>query len=157
MEINESIATTPTQEERIMAALSHIAVLLPFMGILAPIIIWVTQKDKSKYVGFQALQALVYQIGIILVWFMGGICYMVGIFGSFIFFIPAMENEPANEALLMLPMLLPMLFMALLGLAWLAIMAYGIIAMIQSLRGKAFRYIVIGNRLEQYLGRTHLT
>ena len=51
-----------SQDERIMAALSHATALLPFMGVIAPIVIWVTQKDKSQYVAFQALQAMAYQL-----------------------------------------------------------------------------------------------
>jgi uncharacterized Tic20 family protein len=61
----EMASTRPTQDDRIMAALSHITVILPFFGVVAPIIIWVTQKEKSQYVAFQALQALAYQLSLI--------------------------------------------------------------------------------------------
>jgi uncharacterized Tic20 family protein len=56
---------TPTQDERVMAALSHASALLPMMVIIAPIIIWVTQKEKSQYVAFQSLQAIAYQLSMI--------------------------------------------------------------------------------------------
>jgi uncharacterized Tic20 family protein len=52
----------PNQNDKIMAALAHISALLPLMGVIAPIVIWATQKDKSEYVAFQALQAVVYQL-----------------------------------------------------------------------------------------------
>ena len=52
----------PSQDERIMAGLAHISAILPMMGMVAPIVIWVTQKDKSKFVSFQALQAVSYQL-----------------------------------------------------------------------------------------------
>jgi len=58
--------STPSQNDKIMAALAHISALLPLMGIIAPIVIWVTQKDKSEYVAFQALQAVAYQLLMIL-------------------------------------------------------------------------------------------
>jgi uncharacterized Tic20 family protein len=77
----ENIASiTPTQDERVMAALAHISALLPMMGVVAPIIIWVTQKGKSKFVAFQSLQALAYQLSMILAWFVGMGCYMFSFF-----------------------------------------------------------------------------
>jgi uncharacterized Tic20 family protein len=63
-----------------MAALAHIAAIVPFMGVIAPIIIWATQKDKSEYVAFQSLQAVAYQLVMILAWFVGMGCYMLSSF-----------------------------------------------------------------------------
>ena len=47
-------STTPvtTSDERVMAALAH------FFGLIAALIVWVLNKDKSRFVRFQALQAL---------------------------------------------------------------------------------------------------
>ncbi len=39
---------TPSRDERVMAALAQISVLVLFLGVVAPIVIWVTQKDKSR-------------------------------------------------------------------------------------------------------------
>jgi uncharacterized Tic20 family protein len=74
----------PTQDERIMAALAHASALLPMMGVIAPIIIWVTQKEKSQYVAFQSLQALAYQLSMIVAWFVGMGCYLLSFFGIFL-------------------------------------------------------------------------
>lgn len=52
------------QDEKIWAALSHASVLVwPFTGFLpvAPLIIWLLFKDRSSWIGFQALQSLCYQ------------------------------------------------------------------------------------------------
>jgi uncharacterized Tic20 family protein len=62
----------PTQDERVMAALAQISVLVPFLGVVAPIVIWVTQKDKSRYVAFQSLQAVAFQLTMVFAWFLGG-------------------------------------------------------------------------------------
>jgi uncharacterized Tic20 family protein len=32
----------PSQNDKIMAALAHISAILPFMGVIAPIVIWAT-------------------------------------------------------------------------------------------------------------------
>ncbi len=80
----EMNASLPTQNDRIMAALAHTTAILPMMGVVAPIVIWVTQKDKSEYVGFQALQAIVYQLTMVLAWFAGGALYFASFVATFI-------------------------------------------------------------------------
>jgi len=65
MSAEQANPTRPTPDERVTAALAHAATLLPMMGALASIVIWATQKDRSRYVAFQALQAAVYQIGMV--------------------------------------------------------------------------------------------
>ena len=81
----EQISTpAPSQNDKIMAALAHISAVLPFVGIIAPIIIWATQKDKSEYVAFQSLQAVAYQLVMILAWFIGMGCYMISFFTMFL-------------------------------------------------------------------------
>ena len=48
----ENVSHEISMEERLMAALSH------FFGMLVALVIWITQKDKSNFVRFQALQAV---------------------------------------------------------------------------------------------------
>jgi uncharacterized Tic20 family protein len=61
-----NLSPNNNQNENILAALSHATVLIPMMGVIAPIVIWATQKDKSAYVAFQALQATIYQFVMII-------------------------------------------------------------------------------------------
>lgn len=131
-----------------MAAISHVTAMMPMMGLFAPIIIWVTQKDKSHFVAFQSLQALVYQLFMILVWIIGIILYFV----AFIFFIPlansfAVSTSPFGRLFFAIPLLV-------LGLVFLAefiLMVYGVEGAVRVLQGKNFRYAVLGERLERYL------
>jgi len=52
--MNDTISqTTPDQNEHILAALSHATALIPMMGVIAPIVIWTTQKDKSELSPFK--------------------------------------------------------------------------------------------------------
>ena len=52
-------------EERTLAMFSHLAILLNlitgFLGLQPPIVIYFAYKDRSKYVAYQALQALIFQ------------------------------------------------------------------------------------------------
>ena len=55
-------STQYSSEERLWAALAHGSVLLSFLGPLGPLGIWLSQRCKSAYVRFHALQAMGYQI-----------------------------------------------------------------------------------------------
>jgi len=54
---------TYTNEEKLFALLSHLSIFIG--GIILPIILWATQKDKSKFIAFNALQAIFYQLSYI--------------------------------------------------------------------------------------------
>ena len=59
-----------TEEEMNMAALAHASVLLGFItgglaGVAIAFIIWLIYKDKSRYVAFQAVQAVALQLALI--------------------------------------------------------------------------------------------
>ena len=63
-----------TQDEVTMAAIAHGSALLGLFtsgigGVIVALIIWLVKKEESAYVGFQALQALVFQIVILLITF----------------------------------------------------------------------------------------
>ncbi len=49
------------QEERTIAALIHVFIILPLWGILFVGIIWLNFKEKSREVVFHALQAIFFQ------------------------------------------------------------------------------------------------
>ena len=51
-----------SQEERLMAALSHGSIIVSGMGIIVAVVVWLTQKDKFPYAARQAMQATIYQI-----------------------------------------------------------------------------------------------
>jgi len=46
-----------TQDERIMAAMAHATIIFSAVGLIGPLIIWGTQREKSEFLAFQALQA----------------------------------------------------------------------------------------------------
>jgi len=161
------------QEEKIMAALSHATIIWPVMGIIAPLIIWATQREKSPFVAFQALQAAVYHMTLILAGLVCGVCYLFTYFGmiigalgmplSMLFTLPpegaGAEDLPPEAAVGMILGFMVMFFfyllvfglMALGVVAWLAYISYGLYGAVASLRGKEFRYVILGPRLERYL------
>ncbi len=142
----ETNATLSTQNDRIMAALAHTTAILPMMGVVAPIVIWVTQKDKSEYVGFQALQAIAYQLTMVLAWFVGMAFYFASFVATFIS-IPFGGSSNSFPVFFFVPFVV----MALMMLGMLAFVVYGLIAAVMVLQGREFQYVVIGSLLKRYL------
>ncbi len=154
MTTSELSPSTPSPNDKIMAAIAHVCVIIPLMGIIAPIIIWVTQKDKSQYVAFQAIQAVVYQLCLIILYFVGWGCYFIVFLGIFIPVMATSSNSsgpvPAEPVMVGM-MLIPFILIAVFLLAGLVFMIYGIVAAVMTLQGKDFRYAILGKRLERYL------
>jgi uncharacterized Tic20 family protein len=148
--------STPTQNDKIMAALAHVSAVLPFMGIIAPIIIWATQKDKSEFVAFQALQAVAYQLLMILAWFVGMGCYMLSFFSIFLtipFADGSSEVDPTVSPFFVVGFLVPFIIFGVIFIGGAVFIIYGLVGAIATFQGKDFRYLMIGNRLANYLNR----
>ena len=155
MSSEPSVSTMPSQDERVMAALSHISVVLPFMGVIGPIVIWATQKYKSPFVAFQSLQAIAYQLTMTLSWFLGMGCSMFPFFSIFAISAIAVATHKGNELimppLLGIPLFLPFVIMPAEFAVMIIFEVYGVIAAIRSFQGKPFRYAIIGRRVERFL------
>ena len=155
--MNEKAGTSEvsSQDERIMAALGHATVIWPTMGLIAPLVIWGTQREKSPFVYFQALQAAAYQFILILGGLVAGVCYMCSFLG---FPATSLLSAPFDEgAAVCFPLLtfscsFGILFLFLL--AWLAYVGYGLFGAVSVLQGNDFRYVALGAWLERYLGET---
>lgn len=154
--MESQIQTSPSplsaQDERIVAALAHVSVLLPLMGVIAPIVIWVTQKDRSRYVAFQSLQAIAYQLLILVIWFGGIACYIGSFFLTFFgFMIPGAGGRiDGPPVFFFIPFVVFFGMLALMGL----MIIYGIVAAVLTFQGKDFHYLLIGRWVEQYSQRT---
>jgi uncharacterized Tic20 family protein len=138
----------PNQDERIMAALAHGSTILFGMGFIAAVAIWASQKEKSRYVAFQALQALVYQFAGIVVAMLSWCCWLALYFLSFVPLMAAAEQGASDPPLYFLAsMLLMFVPMALMGL-W---MLGGLWGAVRMLQGRDFYYLVLGQQLERWL------
>ena len=157
----EKFSAEATQDERIMAALAHASAILPFWGLIGAIIIWATQKEKSRFVGFQALQVIVYQLVLILFGFLGFGCYMCSFFGTFMLMpLGVLAAGGASEAegiigmlLAMLTTFFPFCVMGVFTLVGVLFIVYSLYGAARVLQGDDFRYALIGRRLEQYMSR----
>lgn len=144
-------SSTPSQNDKIMAALAHVSAILPFMGVIAPIVIWATQKDKSEFVAFQALQAIAYQLLIILVYFIGMGCYILSFFSMSVSVSLSIGTNQARAPAFPFFFLIPFFIFGAIFIGIGIFVIYGLVGAVSTFRGKDFRYILIGNRLESYL------
>jgi uncharacterized Tic20 family protein len=119
--------------------LAHLSVLLNlvtgFLGTVAALVIYLIFKDRSRYVGFQALQAFVFQ----LIWWAGG--------GMAIGLIWAATG--ALSAVLIGILCIPFALLATAALALMPLVAliYGVYGGVEANQGKDFRYWLIGDWL----------
>ena len=160
----EAISAEATQDERILAALAHASVVLPFWGLIGATVIWATQREKSRLVGFQAVQGMAYQLVLVLSGAVCIACYFCSFFGTFFgsfalmpigLLAPGGEDGGAVIGILlgMIVTFIPFLVAGVSLLVAVAFVIYGFYGAVRILQGHAFRYIIIGRRLERYLSQ----
>jgi uncharacterized Tic20 family protein len=141
----------PTRDEKTLAGLAHGSILLGLAtsgvgGIVAALVIWATQKEKSPYAAAQALQAMVYQavtFGIMMIaW-----CCWIGLYMMMIF-VPLVNNPGAYEAAPPAGLWVGMFLMIVPVGIWGLIILYGLYGAARCLGGHDFKYAIIGNWLE---------
>jgi uncharacterized Tic20 family protein len=139
----------PTSEERVIAIISHLTALAFGAGMVLPAILWSENRKKSSYIRFQTLQALGYQSLGYTVWLLGMFALMILFY--IIMFILALIVPNAAQNQTIISVLSAVLLVMIFG--WLVVyMFIALWAVISCGRGKDFRYPILGNRLERYLG-----
>ena len=144
-------AAEATKEDRIAAALAHGLIIANLMGVMVAAVIWLLERDRSKWAAFQALQAAVYQFIVLLLTMAGWVFWMLLFFASFI---PIMARPTAYKGaappplffISMASMLIPFAIMGVL-------MLYGLVGGFLVLRGQDFRYFILGRLLERFLNK----
>ena len=137
--MNDAISVpAPTQDEKTMAMLAH--VLQIFTWWIGPLVIFIVKQD-SKFVRFHALQALLWQIALIVFWMLGMGVWIAVIFSTIF---SSIAKAAPNQA----P---PVAVFAGIGLIWLLLMAvylsnilFGILFGVKAGRGEWASYPLIG-------------
>ena len=134
--------TEPSNDERLLAMLSHLSIFLG--GIILPIILWATQKDKSKFVYFHSLQAIFYHLAfaviiIVFVFFMIFVLLVSGIGLSGFAKSSGSEEMPVFMIVMMIVLYAGIFLIVFIGIG------YGIYLAVKSYQGKLIRIPLIGN------------
>jgi uncharacterized Tic20 family protein len=145
-----SETTTLTQDEKVLAGLAHGSILLGIFtsgigGIVAALVIWLVQKEKSAYVAGQALQALVYQSVTFIVTMFTWCCW--GLLWMFLIFVPLTSSPAAFEAAPPAGMWVGLALMVIPFSIWGLIILYGLYGAVRCLGGYDFKYAIVGNWL----------
>jgi uncharacterized Tic20 family protein len=137
----------PTRDDRTNAMLAH--VLSVFAGFFGPLIIYIVKRKESRFVGFHALQALLWHFALMIMMFGGGIVFMLTIgLGVLTFPEPASKGAPPP----------PAFFLGIFGvwavmmLSWFVSMGFSIYMATQASSGKWTRYPVIGRLAQRWSG-----
>ncbi|HET7144067.1 MAG TPA: DUF4870 domain-containing protein [Anaerolineales bacterium] len=142
--MNEQIPQiTPTpltpEEEHQWAMIAHLGVLVNlisgFLGPLVPLGIYMIYKDRSRYVAYQSLQALIFQ----LIWWIGG-GVLTGI---------AWAITGALSAVIVGLLCIP--FACIISAMPLVALGYGIYGGIQTSQGQDFKYWLVGDWMRSTL------
>jgi uncharacterized Tic20 family protein len=143
-----SEASFPTLEERVLAALAHISILLMGVGIFAPALVWVIKRRKSAYTSFQALQALGFEV------FFTFYATMIVLVAMIVVILLAFAGVGFKNPVTSLPVWANIAIIGVVALAvglTLLYLLVGIVGALACLFGKDFRYPYLGSRLVVYL------
>ena|SRR5688572_32502649 len=142
--MNEQIPQTPLapltpEEERQWAMIAHLGVLVNlasgFFGPVVPLGIYLIFKDRSRYVAYQSLQALIFQ----LIWWIGG-SILAGV---------AWAITGILSTVIVGVLCIP--FACIFSVMPLVALGYGIYGGIQSSQGQDFKYWLVGDWLRSTL------
>ena len=149
-EVQATETPSLSQEVRLLAAISHASVLFLNIGFYVPIVIYLTQKKKTSYLGFQSLQALIWQIVMFVFSMLASSC-MVGSIFIPVLLVTALQNEKliGLSGGVFIPVMISVFVMIAGNLAFII---YGIIGAVMTYQGKDFRYLFIGNRIDKSKG-----
>ncbi len=141
---------TITPDESLLAGISHL------FGWLAALIVWATQKDKSRFVRFQAIQSMAFDalvfifnliaLSIITVIILGVL--MLGIGDLAIFGTNGNPNADTVRTVVAAMAATPFLIACIFGPISIAILVARIMAAVQTFQGKNFHYPWLGKQLE---------
>jgi uncharacterized Tic20 family protein len=120
-------------EERTWAMVSHLSILAnlvtAFLGPLIPLVIYLTFKDRSRYVAFQSMQAFIFQL---IAWIGAGLLAAI-----------AWTISGLLVVILIGCLIMPLAL--LISIVPLAALVYGVIGAIQTDQGQNFKYWLVGD------------
>lgn len=121
-----------SSEENTLAMLAHLSILLNlvtgFLGLVPVVVIYFAYKDRSRYVAYQSLQAIIFQ----LVFFFGA-----GILAAVVAILSAILTLVC-VGLCGIPLAI------LLALIPIGALVYGIVGAVESYHGRDFQYWLVG-------------
>ncbi len=136
-----------TPEERILAVISHLSALAMGMGMVVPVALWASQRGKSRYAAFQALQAYGYQSLGYTIYLLFMLLVFVLVFIALFFIALLVPNASRNDAI---SSVFVVILMVTLFASQGIYLLFPILAAIFCGLGRDFHYPLIGHRLAAF-------
>lgn len=140
-------------EDRWVAAMGHVSVIIYLWGILAPLTAWIMQGKRSLFLKFQSAQTVAYQVFVNGVYVASGVIPFFGVLMLFV--LTGLESGPGQPTtpsqmigltVFGVSMLVFMLFILAIPLFHI----YGQWAGYRVLKGHDFRYPLVGKWVERW-------
>ena len=142
----------PSDQERTLAGIAHLLILASIYGVLLSLVIWWRERERSRYVAFQAAQAMIYQFGVYVLSILLAFAVIVVVWLPFIWVGPPVPDvSPEGEVftavriftfVFVLVVTIGIVMMALL--LSLAAIVYAVYGAVRCFQGRPFRYLLVG-------------
>ncbi len=151
--MNQANALNTSSDDRIMAAAAH------FFGLIVAIIILLISKDRSRFLKYQAIQAMLFDLvvgfGLSMLFFL--IFFIIFIIGFIIFILftaIASSNSNAQNIypiMALIPIFFPFSLFCFI-MPWALVLLIGrLVAAINVLNGKDFRYPWLSKWVDRFM------
>lgn len=140
-------------QDRFAVSMGHFSVIFPLTGMLVPVVLWTTQGARSRFVRFQTVQTVVFQlVGTLALFGLGLLAFLI-LVGGMLPFILALSSggPPPMEGLLAVFIFLICLLVIVLVVPLFQIL--GQWAGLRVLQGRDYRYPLLGRRVEEWLAK----
>lgn len=136
---SSSTADTVSKDEKIFALFSRLSIFIG--GIFVPIVFWITNKDKSKFVTYHSLQAIWFHV-VFIIFIILWAAIIVSLAIDILFSIPGISHKNTHLSAFIIISLIVMY--ASVYILVLLFFGYGIYLAIKSYEGNLTKYPLIG-------------
>jgi uncharacterized Tic20 family protein len=146
-------------EDNWVSGVCHSTVILHFWGVITPLIIWFSQKERSLKLRFQAMQAALYQLAGFAAYMIGMLAYLGLVFLMFAGMLVLGVMDPSTSPNAEISPIFGIIFFTFSGmilifwlLAAIATPVYYVLAVaagILTIRGKDFKYPLLGSMIKK--------
>jgi uncharacterized Tic20 family protein len=132
----------PSQDERTLACISHLTVFVSSIGFLVAVGLWIYlhTRRNQPYAAFQAGQAVIFQLLVMVLTFIVIGVVMLFIFGAFGLTLAATSTSGSSEVAFGIAMSVAILFFVLgIMLVTISFYIYAVYAAVRSYQARPFR------------------
>ncbi len=151
----ETASLPEDKEDQVAAAVCHSTAVVAFWGLLTPLAVWITQGERSAFLRFQGLQALLYQVIGLLGYFAFLVLDFAFVFGTVGLTLFAAGSGSSSSSIPVWMSAASLIFLPIVCVFVLGSMAYQVLAFVAAvrvLRGHDFHYPILGKLLAAKLG-----